>query len=177
MTITHAEMVRKLAKSGEAILATMTPQKLHVWHMASCLMGEAGEVIGNLDEENLLEELGDLEFYMSGLRDGLNIRLEEIPACVIQQEQILYPQDGLMIACCDIFDACKKWIIYEKFHVDRNPLLIALSRYELYTNLIREENNFTREQVLQANMDKLAKRYGPDYTYTNASAQNRADKT
>lgn len=85
--IKHHEMVAALAKPGEDILATLTPEKCHLWHMATGVSGEAGELLDavkkqvaynkEIDRENVIEELGDLEFYMEGLRQGLNITREE----------------------------------------------------------------------------------------------------
>lgn len=87
MQIHYPDMVATLAKPGEDILASLTPIKCHLWHMGSCIPGEAGElfdavkkfVIYNkpLDRLNVVEELGDLEFYMEGLRQGLGITREE----------------------------------------------------------------------------------------------------
>lgn len=83
----HTDLVAALVKPGEDILITLTPQACHLWHMASCIPGEAGElfdaikrkVIYNkpLDLANVIEELGDLEFYMEGLRAALDITREE----------------------------------------------------------------------------------------------------
>lgn len=111
----HTQLVAALAKPGSAILATLDAHKCHLWHMASCIPGEAGElfdavkkmVIYNkpLDRNNVVEELGDLEFYLRGLRDALGI---------------------------------------------------------------------TREETLEANIDKLVVRYGAQYS--DAAAQARADK-
>lgn len=85
--INHAEMVRGLAKSGEAIIKDLTPESTHLLHMAVGVSGEAGELLDAVkkvaiyakpvDRENVVEELGDLEFYMEGLRQGLNITREE----------------------------------------------------------------------------------------------------
>jgi NTP pyrophosphatase (non-canonical NTP hydrolase) len=85
--IKYSEMVTALAKSGTAILNAMTPNGAHLLHMAVGVSGESGElldavkkhVIYNkpLDRENVIEELGDLEFYMEGLRQGLGITREE----------------------------------------------------------------------------------------------------
>ena len=85
--INHADMVKVLAKPGEDILASLTPAKCHLWHMASCAPSEAGELFDavkrfciyeeELDRTNVIEELGDLEFYMEGLRQGLGISREE----------------------------------------------------------------------------------------------------
>lgn len=77
----HSEMVRVLCKDPKAIVASLTPEKMHLLHMASKLCAEAGELMGaigahiyyekELDVENCLEELGDIEFYLEGLRQGL----------------------------------------------------------------------------------------------------------
>ncbi len=87
MTIKHNEMVAALAKPGADIIATLTPEKAHVIHMAVGISGEAGELLDAIkkhviynkpiDRENVIEELGDLEFYMEGLRQGFGITREE----------------------------------------------------------------------------------------------------
>jgi NTP pyrophosphatase (non-canonical NTP hydrolase) len=80
-------MIAALAKPGVDILATLTPEKAHIVHMVLGVSGEAGELLDAikkaaiynkpLDRENVVEELGDLEFYMEGLRQGLGITREE----------------------------------------------------------------------------------------------------
>lgn len=85
--ITHSEMVRKLVKPGEEILKSLSPLGVHIWHMASCIPSEGGELFDAIkksiiygkppDYENIIEELGDLEFYMEGLRQALHISREE----------------------------------------------------------------------------------------------------
>lgn len=83
----HHEMVVKLQKPGEAILAQMTPLKIMCLHMAGGAASEGGELFDaikrwalfgkELDRENVIEELGDLEFFMDGLRENLGITREE----------------------------------------------------------------------------------------------------
>lgn len=86
--INHAEMVQRLAKPGADIIKDLTPEGAHLWHMGSCICGEAGELFdaikkpaiyakGKIDRENVIEELGDLEFYMAGLRLALGITRAE----------------------------------------------------------------------------------------------------
>lgn len=80
-------MVTKLKKPGEDILAGMTPEKADLLHMALGICGEAGELgdalkrhaIYNkeLDRTNVVEELGDLEFFLEGVRQILGITREE----------------------------------------------------------------------------------------------------
>lgn len=86
--INYEDMVRDLAKPGDEILASLTPEKAHLLHMAIGAAGEAGElldavkkyVIYNkpLDLNNVIEELGDLEFYMEGVRQGVDVTREDV---------------------------------------------------------------------------------------------------
>ena len=87
-TIDYATFVARLKKDPEAIQAELTPEKADLIHMVMGIVGEAGELLdaikkhviyGNpLDRTNVVEELGDLEFYMEGLRQTLNIGLVEV---------------------------------------------------------------------------------------------------
>lgn len=84
--LTHPELVRALCKPGAAIAQHLTthPVLAHLWHMAPCLAGEAGEIMNTIKKmaiyeqpltqeklDNLIEELGDAEFYIEGIRQGL----------------------------------------------------------------------------------------------------------
>lgn len=85
--IDHSMMVLKLAKPGVDVIAGLTPHSAHLIHMAIGISGEAGELLDAvkkhaiyvkpIDRENVIEELGDLEFYMAGLRQGLGITRQE----------------------------------------------------------------------------------------------------
>jgi len=87
MEIKYDEMVRALVKPGDAIIESLTSEKAHALHMAVGISGEAGELLDaikkhviynkEIDRENVIEELGDIEFYLEGLRQGLKIRREE----------------------------------------------------------------------------------------------------
>lgn len=84
----YTEMVRALAKPGENILEEMTPEQVHLLHMAIGIAGEAGELLDAIkkhaiyqkpiDIVHVVEELGDIEFYMEGLRDGLSLSREHV---------------------------------------------------------------------------------------------------
>lgn len=86
----HSDLVAALIKPGQNIINELTPEKANLWHMASCIPGEAGELFDavkrhaiygkEIDRENVVEELGDLEFYMEGLRAQLGITREETVA-------------------------------------------------------------------------------------------------
>lgn len=84
--ITHPELVRSLIKPGRVMVEEATDLSMHLNHMAMCIAGEAGEIIDcvkkytiynkPLDMDNLIEELGDMEFYLEGLRQALSINRE-----------------------------------------------------------------------------------------------------
>jgi len=84
----YTAMVKTLAKSGEEILATLTPEKAHVIHMSLGVAGEAGELVDEVkkyiaygrefNRENVVKEMGDIEFYLEGLRQGTGITRDEV---------------------------------------------------------------------------------------------------
>lgn len=86
-TINYAEFVQALVKPGEAIVASLTPEKADATHAVLGVAGEAGELVDvvkrwtiygkDLDREVAVEEFGDLEFYMEQLRQRLGITREE----------------------------------------------------------------------------------------------------
>jgi len=79
----HHELVRQLAKPGEEIIDDLTPTQAFVLHMAIGVSGEAGELLDAikkwaiyqkpLDIDNVIEELGDIEFYLEGIRQKLGL--------------------------------------------------------------------------------------------------------
>ncbi len=85
--IEHADMVNTLCKPGATIKEELTAEDAHTIHMIMGISGETGELLDAIkksviyrkpiDRENVIEELGDIEFYMEGLRQGLSITRKE----------------------------------------------------------------------------------------------------
>ena len=83
----HARLVTDLCKPGIDIKQSLTVEKIEMLHMALGIAGETGELVDavkkhvmyekEIDRENVIEELGDLEFYMEGLRQILAIDRKE----------------------------------------------------------------------------------------------------
>lgn len=79
----YSKFVYLKCKEGDDILKDLTPDKTELLHMVVGVSGEAGELLDAikkhciynqpLDIKNVLEELGDIEFYMQGIRNILNI--------------------------------------------------------------------------------------------------------
>lgn len=86
--VSYSEMVQALAKPGDQILVSLSAEKCHLLHMAVGVTGEAGELIDavkkhvvygkELDRANIIEELGDLEFYAEGIRQAIGVTREEV---------------------------------------------------------------------------------------------------
>lgn len=87
MQALHSDMVRTLVKNPVDLVEQMTPEKADLVHASMGISGEAGELLDaikkhaiydkDLDVPNVIEELGDLEFYMEQLRQRLGITREE----------------------------------------------------------------------------------------------------
>lgn len=85
--IEHAKMVEVLVKSPATIHEELTPSDCNLIHSVLGISGEAGELLDaikkatiyrkELDRANIVEELGDLEFYMEQIRQELFITREE----------------------------------------------------------------------------------------------------
>jgi len=84
--IHYPDLVAALVKPGEQIKESLTASDAHLIHMTMGICGEAGELLDAikkatiyrkpLDLENVLEELGDIEFYLEGIRAALRITRE-----------------------------------------------------------------------------------------------------
>lgn len=72
--------------SGNSRNPYASAEQYHLLHMAIGIAGESVELLeaifnyidgSPLDAANVLEELGDIEFYMEGLRQGISITRED----------------------------------------------------------------------------------------------------
>ena len=173
----HSEMVNKLAKSGQVILETLTPNKCHLWHMVTGVMGEMIELKDYTNIESLLEELGDLEFYLGAIREhyGIPYGLEES-----QPPQLLSLPETIgwvLSASGDLVDNMKKELIYCKPKTeDVKRALVDVTNAMVY---VYSASGLTREDALVHNMNKLLKGKNARYSsgsYSDQQAQERSDK-
>lgn len=83
----YSNFVASKVKPGVDILCSLTSEKAHIIHMGMGVAGEAGELIDaikkytmynkTVDMENIIEELGDIEFYMEGIRQAFGITRDQ----------------------------------------------------------------------------------------------------
>ena len=96
--VDYKSFVGSRIKDGDAIIASLTGAKANLWHLGTGVGGEAGELLDaikkhviygkDLDLDNVIEELGDLEFYMQGIRSALGVtRAEVLEANVAKLEK------------------------------------------------------------------------------------------
>lgn len=95
----YSVFVRSRKKDPSAIQGS--PRNLDLIHMAMGISGEAGELLDAikkhviydkpLDTGHIVEELGDLEFYMEGLRQSLKLSRDHIIAENIDKLGRRYP--------------------------------------------------------------------------------------
>lgn len=86
--VNYDSFVASRVKDPKDIIAEMTLHKAEVNHYAVGVSTEAGELLDAakkyvhynkpLDRDNIIEELGDLEFYMSAMRQAIAVTREEV---------------------------------------------------------------------------------------------------
>ena len=100
MKVQYDILVKSLLKSGKDIQESLTASEANLVHLALGISGEAGEVVDAikkaaiykkpLDRENIIEELGDLEFYMEGLRQAIGVTREEVIDTNVRKLSVRY---------------------------------------------------------------------------------------
>lgn len=137
----HQDMVARLVKPGAEIVDSMTSIKAHMTHMALGIAGEAGEIVDaikkhtmynkDIDIDNIVEELGDMEFYMQGLRQTL-----ELDRDYILQQNIIklekryakgkYSDDQAQARADKTTPAVEADTTYRERHVQRSKFVARL---------------------------------------------------
>lgn len=97
----HANMVTTLKKPGNIIHTEFTPDKADLMHAMLGIAGEAGELVDtvkkhiiygqDLNVENLIEELGDMEFYLEQLRQNIKVSREKTLQYNMAKLALRYP--------------------------------------------------------------------------------------
>jgi len=189
--ITHSELVWKLVKSGETIRQELTACQCNVLHLTLALAGEIAELAiplrgwdhyaVPLDNSNILEEFGDIEFFLEGIRQelGLNYedslkRADQVEIDTLNNYSLSHDVESLFIATGRLIDAIKRWAIYRKY-LDINEVMISLGNMEVYLESIRRMFSIKRVQTQNNNIEKLSKRY-KELSYSDESANERVDK-
>lgn len=192
MDVTHPELVAALVKPPAAIMATLSQQTTDLWHGATGVSGECGELLEGLvlvvtgnatieeGRKNVVEELGDLFFYIEQICQRLTMELDWDGITAFARNQHLGPDSMLMYgAQCSVYgaqvlDYIKKAAIYNK-ELELGKLTVAMTECAKYAVTIGYMFGVERVEALRENIAKLKVRYD-GLKYSDAGAHARADK-
>lgn len=176
-TVPYDQMVANLFKH-------MGSREASLLHAAIGISGECGELLVASSIENIVEELGDIEFYveagyqvLGGRRTPLADGLEVAGSDPAMHQVLGTVTIAMSSTSARLLDLAKKGWVYNK-PLDENAeraLRFELMRIELMMEQLREMVGVRRPDVLRTNQTKLGKRY-PQGVYTDQAAQVRADK-
>lgn len=191
--VTHPELVKALVKNPIDVLNSLTLHSIDLWHGATGVAGECGELLEGIaafeakeqidfdaTRENVCEELGDLYFYTEQLvqRSGIELNWDAIGT--FARNQHIGPDAAIPYAVqvciygSQVLDTVKKAAIYNK-ELDLNLLTIQLTEMSKWAMTIGYMFGIERAGALRENIAKLSKRY-EGLKYTDAAAHARADK-
>lgn len=173
--IRYGDMVRRLAKPGEAILQSLSPLDCHKWHMVSCIPDEVGELLVALADNNMdevVEELGDIHFYLEGLCQAYELGTMEPVQIYVPPHHTT--QIAVLKRASDVFTYVKNDVIYRKTQ-NRAQLVGLMSNLYAALLLLSHEVGLTPRGIIANNITKLSKRY-QEKTYSDKAAQERKDK-
>lgn len=176
---THAALVRRLVKPAEVLFAQVTPFKIALIHSVLGIAGELGELEELADavskwdvtpetKTNFIEETGDLFFYCRDIRHVLELS----PFVSVA----VHPKYSPAVDVGEVVDASKRIAIYNQAVTADALIRItdALNRLESYYEHELTIMGSSRCESLQANLDKLNKRFPEGYT--DKAAKDRVDK-
>ncbi len=90
------------------------------------------------------------------------------------QYALMHAALGIASEAGELADCIKKNLAYSQ-DLNRENLIEELGDLEFFMEHLRQIVGIRREDTLQANMEKLSRRY-PGLIYTDAAAKARADK-
>lgn len=191
----HADLVRALTKPGADILKHLTPERADAIHMAIGVAGEAGELLDGVRAlqihrpissrnslsvaqqaamVNVIEELGDIEFYLEGLRSRYGVQRIDLVRSVRMECPVLDAVAGIVVASAALLDTVKKEVIYNK-PINLASLADYMGDLEGHLAELRESLCISRSETLDEVWNKLGKRYASG-SYSDQQAQQRLDK-
>lgn len=164
----YAKLVSELKKPGLLICEEMTPFKADLLHMAIGIMGEVVEYQSAQSHDNIIEELGDIYFFLEGIKQIIKVHDDQYS----DVDPISLTHDA-----AELLDLVKKVCIYNK---PLSSVLPGITRQIATIDVLLGEcfasHGLIESQVIEANMAKLQKRYASG-SYSNKQAIERADKS
>lgn len=159
----HGDMVIKLAKPGDQIKKSMTPEKWALLINACRQFLEAAQYLDQV-KKIVIYEKGEEIIPRPG---------QQVPNMSPEMYDMLHMIIGISGEAGEIMEA---WFTaLRKGHFDWENVNEELGDLEFYLRGFYITAQMDRNVALQHNCEKLAIRY-PNYNYSNEAAQKRADK-
>ena len=159
-------MVGKLFKKGK-----MKEEGEELMHAAIGISGEVAELGSCISRLNILEELGDLAFYIEAARQSINFRGSD---CATQYYTLASLLNIMSQLAGDLLDLTKKQWVYGK-PIENEKIHQLLDQLLSGVIFLGELSGYTILDIMSANHEKLEKRY-PGHVYSDQNAQVRLDK-
>lgn len=169
----HSKLVSNLIKPGADIVDAITPHKANFLHCAIGIMGEVVELIEgvfNNDTDNIIEELGDIEFYFEA-------SCQEFGFLIPRTDRNLNDDcfKDLLTQANEFLDLAKKSAIYDK-EVNTGYVREVLITIRQAMDECHDILYITYDEAVEHNIGKLSKRYESG-KYSDQQAQARSDKS
>lgn len=164
----------------------MHEQHTGLMHAAIGISGEVAEIIEALkkdDTKNLIEEFGDLEFYITAARTSAGINDDMLRRAtdfvILQDHDYSDMCSNFVIAAGNVLDQAKRcWVYGSDINEKRQDITNKLALLMYYLDYFYNANHYHIEEILRANIDKLVGPKGRyrDKVYSDIAARERADK-
>ena len=121
----YEQFVQSIVKPGHDILVQLTPLQASILHMAVGVSGEAGELLDTvkkhcvyqkqLDINNVIEEAGDILFYLTGMLNELGLTINDCMEANVEKLSKRYPEkrytNAAAIARADKLDVVEEPVV------------------------------------------------------------------
>lgn len=173
VVVPYPQMVRNLFKD-------MGSPTANLLHAVVGLAGEVGELLTAASINEIVLEMGDIEFYVEAAYQHTGGRNFQ-PELVLEGHDMSHHQVfstiglALSISASRLLGFAKRAWIYQE-EPNLNAVRYELMRVELMLGTMRELVRVNRVDVLGANQAKLGKRF-PEGVYTDRDAAAQADQS
>ena len=168
----------ELAIRTESVISSITNIDFRLLHASLGISTEIGELVHNrtylgdsdLQKLNLIEELGDLNWYIAIACDVLNLDFNRMIEANISK---VLPNnlDVLVIKSSELLDLFKKNIYYRKNFDYKRIIMIIEDIVSALIELIKE-NDLNLDEILDKNIKKLTARYPNKFDSNKAINRN-----
>ena len=157
------------------------PPQQHAEHMAMGILGELGEIVDAvkkhyvygrpLDKVNLMEEVGDIFWYLAGLVHVFgkpdDLDFAEFEQVEINQEKLQAARDVMqfsLITLCKPIAVCTADLVSTVMDGNENELKDCIGVITAILHGTTRLLDVDLDEALERNIAQLAKRYGDKYT-------------